>query len=310
MPSRPSSSWSFPTNRGVISQRGSRPSVVPRPSSRLDRPSGDRVIAPYRRERGGQPSILSNESPSSRGRVFRRPPTNSEDVLRSSGIRRPDSADSLRARSSPSNRGGIDLYRPGTGNAPRVPDVNSGRPGSEFRPPRPPAHGSSGYSHSYWRDSYRHYRRYADCWFGGAHSWRRFIYGCSSAPWFWSHYSYVYYWPWVFGYYYPTVYADYGWWTPRWYGQVYYPWWDWCDAPFVYYYYNYPARFAFHVSIGGGYDGDDYDIGYYGGDIYDGGASVVTATLDRPLGIWVPGHWEQRDYVDSEWVWVPGYYIY
>jgi len=193
---------------------------------------------------------------------------------------------------------------------PRVPDVNSARYGSGFRPPPPPRPSAShGYSDRYWRDSRRHYEHYGQRWFGGAHSWRRFLHSCRYAPWFWSHYSYVYSWPWVFGYYYPAIYYQYGWWTPRWYGQVYYPWWDWCDAPFVYYYYHYPARFSFHISIGGVYDWDDYDVAYYT-DVYDGGASVVMAALDRPLGIWVPGHWEQRYYVDSEWVWVPGYYTY
>ena len=57
-----------------------------------------------------------------------------------------------------------------------------------------------------------------------------------------------------------------------------------------------------------GYDDGDADV-YYD-DIYDGGSSVTTATIDRPLGVWVPGHWEQQYVVDSEWVWVPGYYTY
>jgi len=29
---------------------------------------------------------------------------------------------------------------------------------------------------------------------------------------------------------------------------------------------------------------------------------------DRPLGVWVPGHYDQT--VDGEWVWTPGYYMY
>jgi hypothetical protein len=110
----------------------------------------------------------------------------------------------------------------------------------------------------------------------------------------------------------------------------------------VYYYYTYPARFSFQISIGSGYVGgsygsgsvyyddyyyDDYsyDDGYYyndgyydddyyydptGYDIYDGGASIVLAAVDRPLGVWVPGHWEEQYVLTTDWVWVPGHYVY
>jgi len=109
----------------------------------------------------------------------------------------------------------------------------------------------------------------------------------------------MYTYPWVFGYYNPAVYDRFGWYTPSWYGQTYYPWSDWYDAPYVYYYYRYPGRFWF------GY-GNDYDVGY----TYVGGAGSLMVNLDRPLGVWVPGHWEPVSVVDTEWVWVPGYYIY
>jgi len=225
-----------------------------------------------------------------------------------------------RNASSPSSRGRIDRSLPNKGLGPRIPDVNSGRrispyssrvgswrrdKGSEHSwwlpppPPPPPLPGHVGWH--YWRDVRRHFDRYADYWFGGAPSWRVFIHTCEPAPWFWSHYSYVYTCPWVFGYYEPGVFVHFGWGPPIWAGRVYYPWWDWCDAPFVYYFYQYPARFSFSFSI------TDYD--YYD-DIYDGDVSVVVSAVERPVGLWVPGHWEPRTVVGTEWVWVPGYYIY
>ena len=254
-------------------------------------------------------------------------------------LRMPDAGDSLYGSgSSPSNRGLIERRLPSDATSLRVPDVNSARArypdnsnrhggGSEFFPPPPPPPIGGRHDRDYWRHARHHYDRYGDLWFGGHHSWRRFIHGCYTAPWFWSHYSYVYSWPWVFGYCEPSVYVNSGWNTPYWYGYSYYPWWSWCDAPFVYFYYRYPARFSFNVTVNSDYYNDDsyyddsyyedsdydgsydnYDDSYY--NIYDGGASVVTAAVDHPLGVWVPGHWEQQYVVDTEWVWVPGYYIY
>jgi len=193
-----------------------------------------------------------------------------------------------------------------------MPDVDSSlRPrddGSEhhgFRPPLPPPPPLPGMSHDDYRHRLRHhYDNYGDRWFHGAHSWRRFLHSCAPAPWFWTYYPYMYTFPWVFGYYDSSVYMNFGWHFPRWYGHTYYPWWDWCDAPFVYYYYQYPARFSFDV---------DYDYGYYDDYAYADGYDVVGSDLvvfDRPLGIWVPGHWEEQTVVDTVWVWVPGYYIY
>jgi len=155
-------------------------------------------------------------------------------------------------------------------------------------------------SHDYWRKARHHYDQYADHWFGGAYSWRHFIHACEPAPWFWNHYTHIYQYPWVFGYYDPVVYVRYGWPAPFWYGHVYYPWWDWCDAPFVYYYYQYPARFSFSYSFG-----SDYDVAY--ADILGGNVSVA-GVFDRPLGVWVPGHYDVDIYGNS--VWVPGYYVY
>jgi hypothetical protein len=209
-----------------------------------------------------------------------------------------------------------------------VADAYSGRRGQEFLPPPPPLPGRHHSRHDYWRDVRHHYDRYSDHWFGGAYSWRRFIRGCYSAPWFYPCYSSVYTYPWVFGYYDPFAYVSFGWRTPYWHGHVYRPWWSWCDAPYVYYYYRYPARF----SIGLNFYGDDYyaggayyddaayyddgvyydDTGYYYSDydIYSGGSTVVAAAYDRPVGVWVPGHWEEQYVVDTEWVWVPGHYVY
>lgn len=207
----------------------------------------------------------------------------------------------------PSNRGLIDRYRPSTGGSPRLPDVNSA-PRREVLPPPPPAPVFSGrIDRGYVYDVRFHYSRYADWWFGGAPSWRVFIHAVEPAPWFWRSYGYIYSWPWVFGYYEPAVYVSWGWWVPVWYGRVYYPWWDWFDAPFVYFYYNYPARFSFNLTI---IDDDYFDWGVSYFVVYDGGATVVSVAINRPVGIWVPGHWEQRYYVASDWVWVPGYYIY
>jgi len=155
-----------------------------------------------------------------------------------------------------------------------------------------------------YRDRLRdHYGRYADHWFGGHHSWRHFIHGCEPAPWFWPQYYSLCAYPWVFGFYEPVLYVRYGLPAPVWYGYVYTPWWDWCDAPFVYYYYRYPARFSFNLSVG-----DTYSDVSYADISYTDGVDDADVAYDRPLGVWVPGHYDQT--VDGEWVWTPGYYMY
>ena len=133
--------------------------------------------------------------------------------------------------SSPSNRGLIERRLPSGATSQRVPGVNSARTyfpdsqhgrggGSEFFPPPPPVSGR--HNRDYWRQARHHYDRYSDYWFGGHHSWRRFIHGCQPAPWFWANYHHVYTWPWVFGYYEPRAYVNFGWHTPYWYGHTYY----------------------------------------------------------------------------------------
>jgi len=138
--------------------------------------------------------------------------------------------------------------------------------------------------------------------FGGNFAWCGFVNSCGFAPWFSTCWPYVCSYPWVFGFYNSALYANYGFCAPYWNGFAYSPWWDWCDAPFVYYYYQYPARFAFNL------DTASVDAGYT--DIYEGGANVADATLDRPLGIYVPGHYEQSADDPTTWVWEAGYYTY
>ncbi len=115
--------------------------------------------------------------------------------------------------------------------------------------------------------------------------------------------------PWVYGFYDPIVYVRYGWTAPVWCGYVYEPWWDWCDAPFVYYYFRYPARFSFHITLTNSYsdygDYGDYSVSY---SDYVDPSDVTLVAGDRPLGLWVPGHYDQT--LDGEWVWMPGYYAY
>lgn len=133
-----------------------------------------------------------------------------------------------------SSRGSLEGLRPNRGGNPEVPGVDSGYGSGrnpEFLLPPPPPPISDRLTHKYWRNVSRHFDYYSHGWFGGHHTWHNFIGACSPAPYFWTHYSYVHSYPWVCGYYYPSVYVDSGWYTPRWYGQVYYPWWDWCDAP-------------------------------------------------------------------------------
>jgi hypothetical protein len=160
-------------------------------------------------------------------------------------------------------------------------------------PPPPPLPGVS--SGDYWRAVHHHWDHDAHHWFGGHHTWRHFMYGMAPAPWFWNYYPYYYTSPWVFGYYSPSVYVSWGWGVPYWYGRVYYPWWDWCDAPFVYYYYRYPSRFSFGMEVGP-------TVAY-------ADAGAVDVVFERPLGVWVPGHYE-GDPDTGEWVWIPGYYTY
>jgi hypothetical protein len=208
----------------------------------------------------------------------------------------------------PSDRGKMGrTFNPTEIQTPRIPDVNSGLRSAigdnEHRrgllPPLPPLPPLPGMSSRDYRDrAHDHYNRYADHWFGGDRHWRHFIHSLAPAPWFWPSYSYVCAYPWVYGYYDPGVYLSFGWSTPYWYGRTYAPWWDWCDAPFVYYYYRYPARFSFNFNIG-----TDFGATYT-----DVGGDTVDVAFERPLGVYVPGHYEQD--VSGDWVWVPGYYTY
>jgi hypothetical protein len=124
----------------------------------------------------------------------------------------------------------------------------------------------------------------------------------------------------VFGYYEPDLYYGYGYYPPYWAGRLYYPWWDWCDAPFVYFYYRYPSRFQYNAGFSydpavaaetgyaSAYNDAYYDQYYY--DVYDGGSKIEAEVYQRPLGVWVPGHWEERIVGSNEWAWVPGHYVY
>ena len=288
----------------------SRPGMPARPEmpgrSVPASPTGDRGISRGRVEPVSPSSIGRNESPSSRGRIIPSPTGEAVSPRTPDALKLRENQTPL-SRSVSGDRGRIG--RPAVSESPRAADVNSGLRsqsrdgGAEHHgwlpplPPPPPLPGMSG--HDYRRALRHHYDNYADHWFGGHSSWRHFIHLAAPAPWFWTQYPYVYRYPWVYGYYEPAVYASFGLYTPSWYGQAYYPWWDWCDAPFVYYYYRYPARFSFNLSIG-----DDYGAMYTD---YASGAGVDVA-FDRPLGVWVPGHYEQDAY--GEWVWVPGYYTY
>lgn len=266
------------------------------------------------RGRSALPPELGGDATRSRDPLYRREPSSS----RNPAI--PGVGDDGLIRSS-SSRGTMD--RGGYANRgvnPRVAGVNagygsySGRNGQEFLPPPPPLPLHDRYTNRYYRYANRHYNNYSSHWFGGHHTWNTFINTVCGAPWFWTSYYGVHTYPWVYGYYSPTTYLNCGWWTPRWYGRVYSPWWDWCDAPFVYYYYRYPARFSLSLNLGGvglyydDYDYVNYDYGYY--DIYDESSDVELVAVDRPLGVWVPGHWEEQYVVDTEWVWVPGHYVY
>jgi len=315
---------------GALSDARSRGAA---PSSR-----GLRGGDPARSGERGTPTLGASDETRSRGprditklpdgeqgRIFRRGPAGA--AGESGAVPYGDSG------VAPGSRGLLDRDARG------IPYADSGQ---EFLPPPPPppigGHRGDWDDHrwnDYYDDAHHHYNRYGHNWFGGHHSWQRFIGASIGAPWFWPSYSYVYQYPWVFGYYEPEVYASFGFHTPYWGGRVYSPWRSWCDAPFVYWYYRYPARFSFNVGIGGDYgyadagyydggydDTGDYDDGYYedsgyyedaayyGEDLYDGGATLVAGVYDRPLGVWVPGHWEQQVVTDTEWAWVPGHYIY
>ena len=206
-----------------------------------------------------------------------------------------------------SDRGRLRTINPAITGVPQPADVNSrfrsgdGENRRGILPPLPPSPLPGRSGRDYFDRLHRHYDDHADHWFGGARSWRHFIHGAALAPWFWTSYPYMYRYPWAYGYYNPGLYLQFGYSTPSWYGQVYYPWWDWCDAPFVYYYYRYPARFSFNAGIAGA----DYGVTYTD---YASADVNVDLAFDRPLGVWVPGHYEQDEYGD--WLWVDGYYTY
>lgn len=210
-----------------------------------------------------------------------------------------------------SSRGRIERILPSGATAATVPDVESVRraAGGEHHrlPPLPPLPGSS--HGDYWGRAHDHYDHYGHHWFGDHHSWNLFIGSCATAPWFWPNYYSVYAYPWVYGFYDPFLYSSYGYAMPVWSGYAYAPWWDWCDAPFVYYYYRYPARFSFNLNVGAGVGVGYADAGYTNVGYSDVGVvDDVNGVYNRPLGIWVPGHYDLAG--DGEWIWTPGYYSY